>query len=78
MPLQREAFPLHPAIRLSCTECGSHVMVPGGVHRPGGQCPTCRSYDLVPVERESGHYPLASLGLSAPRDLSPALATRRS
>jgi hypothetical protein len=35
--------------RLACVSCGSHVLVPDGLHRPGGNCQTCHSYDLVPL-----------------------------
>jgi hypothetical protein len=37
------------SLRLSCVECGTHVMVPLGQRKPGGQCGVCESYDLVPL-----------------------------
>lgn len=35
--------------RLSCTRCGTHVLVRSVLHQPGGTCPTCDSYHLLPV-----------------------------
>jgi hypothetical protein len=41
--------PNSPALhlRLSCVDCGAHVLVPHA-HNPGGVCSVCASYSLVP------------------------------
>jgi hypothetical protein len=42
-------------IRLGCSSCGSHVLVDDRLHRPGGNCQTCHSYDLVPLGEEGSN-----------------------
>jgi hypothetical protein len=44
-------MPPVPAVRqrLACNDCGAHSLSSGNLHHPGGECPVCESYEMVPV-----------------------------
>lgn len=46
-----EPAPTTRVVRMECTECGSHVVVPAA-SRLGGQCTNCGSYELRAVRFE--------------------------
>ncbi|MEA2457066.1 MAG: hypothetical protein QOC95_38 [Thermoleophilaceae bacterium] len=54
-----------PVTRLSCIHCGAHVVVPGELHHPGGECPVCLSTELVPLAGAVGYYPLVHTSRAA-------------
>jgi hypothetical protein len=41
------------SVRLQCNHCGAHALVQS-LHRCGGVCPVCLSYDIAPVIETAG------------------------